>query len=308
MTLQPPTDVSTLALQTIAARLGLPDATWTPHASIGRANSIYRLGDAFVLKVPRQHAPTIAGASLEAHAATIARTAGVRTPPVILFDDTGTLLPVPFTVYDSIDGVPLQLLNVAPAATASVWRALGRDLARLHSGVQRTATTNRISTNDERYDARPWLDDCLATGTLLCEEAAWLRSWLDRLSALVDVGDAQWFCHGDVNAGNVLVSAAGDTYYALLDWGGAMWFDAAYDFAVVSLAAVPWLLEGYRAQAPVPGEATLEARIVWYHLTLAIWSTRRRSPRERTAIAAHMARLQRQTEAFVAQATNLTLG
>lgn len=304
MAFGPPTHVSNRALQAIAARLGLPSAAWIAQASIGTANSIFRLGDAFVLKVPRQHAAIIAGAAREAHAASIARAAGVRTPAVVLFDDSCTLLPVPFTVYDYIDGVPLPSPSAAAATTPSVWRALGSDLARLHTGVARSASTNRITTNRERYDARPWLDECLAAGTLLPDEAAWLRSWLDRLGAFVPMSDPRWFCHGDVNAGNVLVSASGDTYRALLDWGGAMWFDAAYDFAVVTLAAVPWLLEGYCAEAPLPAGATLEARILWYHLTLAIWSTRRRSPHDRADIGAHMARLQQQTAVFVAQAAS----
>ncbi len=86
-----------------------------------------------------------------------------------------------------------------------------------------------------------------------------------------------------------------------------MRWDAAYDFAVVPLAVVPFLLDGYRLVAPVPGAATAEARILWYHLAMAIWGLRFGLPRDRTWIAGRLDRLEHQMRAFVAQSTSTAL-
>ncbi|CAA9300030.1 MAG: hypothetical protein AVDCRST_MAG93-4525 [uncultured Chloroflexia bacterium] len=67
------------------------------------------------------------------------------------------------------------------------------------------------------------------------------------------------------------------------------------------------MLDGYRSVAEVPGEATAEARILWYHLAMAVWGLRFGPPRDGTWIANRLARLERQMQAFVAQSTTIAL-
>lgn len=298
------TEVSDAALLAIADELGLPTATWVSHHSVGTSNTIYTLGDTYVLKVPRQHAPTIAAVGAETVAARAAHAAGVQTPAVVFVDDSLTLLPVPYAVYERVPGVPLAVLP-PDTAGAAVWHALGCDLARLHSGVPQTVPLSGTVADAAHDNPRPWLDDLHQSGMIGPADAAWLHTWLDRLLAPTRERVPACFCHGDVNAGNIIVSSHGDTYRALVDWGGAGWGDAAYDFAVVSLAAVPLLIGGYGTIAPLPGAATLEARILWFHLTMAIWGLRFGPVRDRAWIAERLARLRRQTHAFVVQATSL---
>jgi hypothetical protein len=64
-------------------------------------------------------------------------------------------------------------------------------------------------------------------------------------------------------------------YCAVIDWGSAGWGDPARDFSGIPLRAVPFLLEGYREVRPPAGDATLEARILWCHLQLALLTMRR---------------------------------
>src|SRR5262249_19074523 len=44
------------------------------------------------------------------------------------------------------------------------------------------------------------------------------------------------------------------------------------DFAGVPSRAVPFMLAGHREIAPLDADQTAEARIVWRHLQLALWS------------------------------------
>jgi hypothetical protein len=72
-----------------------------------------------------------------------------------------------------------------------------------------------------------------------------------------------------------MVRAGALDYLALIDWGSAGWGDPAWDFAGVPLRAVPWMLAGYRQVAPLDGDETAEARILWRHLQLALFLLRR---------------------------------
>jgi hypothetical protein len=59
-------------------------------------------------------------------------------------------------------------------------------------------------------------------------------------------------------------------YLVLLDWGCTGWGDPAWDFFGMPLRAVPAILEGHRAVAPLDGDEGAEARILWRHLQFAL--------------------------------------
>jgi aminoglycoside phosphotransferase (APT) family kinase protein len=103
----------------------------------------------------------------------------------------------------------------------------------------------------------------------------YFEAWLERLAPLALVPPSRWFCHGDVNRGNILIDLHTRSYLALIDWAGVSWGDRAYDFAVVSLAVVPWILEGYRTVAPLEAGSAIEARILWQHLRIGLYGMRR---------------------------------
>src|SRR5689334_9720788 len=67
----------------------------------------YALGHDYVLRVPRKHPHFIATARKEAIVVPAARAAGVRTPMIVVFDDSRELLPVPYTIYERIHGATL---------------------------------------------------------------------------------------------------------------------------------------------------------------------------------------------------------
>jgi aminoglycoside phosphotransferase (APT) family kinase protein len=292
MHLPEPTPVSPAAVAAILARHGLRgcDAAVLPHP--GGEASIYLLDDDLVLRVPRQDALACEGVRREAVAVPLVRAAGVRAPELIVFDQTGDLLPVPYTIYARLPGVSLDRLALAPAATPQVWRELGHDLALLH-GLAVTGPAGQLwpEEPEDNPDPRPWAADLAAAGVFSPPAAAWLMGWLDRLTPLAQVPVPLRFGHGDVQTGNLMVLPESLVYIGLLDWSGASWRDPLRDFWAVSPWAVPFILEGYRAVAAVEDEATVRERIAWRHAQLGLYFLWRDCPPDGIQFAPRAQRL-----------------
>ncbi len=268
-------EVSASIARRIAEQHGLGARPFARLPSIGVFNAIYRVGDDLILRVPRPHPRVVAMLAREAVAVPAARAAGVRTPRLVVFDDSLALLPVPYTVYARVPGEPLEQLGLDPAATPAAYRALGRDLARLHSGVSPQGPAGRLGgPNLPQDDPRPLPEQLAAAGYCSVVEARWLGRWLDRLPPPLQEPDARRFLHGDTQATNILVRPGSHEYLALIDWGGCGWADPALDCSGMPLDAVPDVLAGYREIAALPDDATAEARILRYHLHFALVSVR----------------------------------
>ena len=267
-------EVGEEALRGISRRHDLEAVASAPLPEAGIFNRIYPLGDDLVLRVPRDHPAFVAAARKESVAVPAARTAGVRTPAMVAFDDARDLLPVPYSIYERVSGETLGLLDLDPAQAPDAWRDLGRDLARLHSGVSEEGPAAGLEL-EAMPDPRPWPDELSAEGYFTSAEARWFSEWLDRLApAALAPADGR-FLHGDTQATNVMVEAGSLQYLAVIDWGGSGWGDPAWDFAGVPLRVVPFMLEGYREVAQPDGEETVEARILWRHLQLGLYLLRR---------------------------------
>src|SRR5262245_10053202 len=103
-------------------------------ASTGVINAIYALDDTLVLRVPTSHPAALADTLTESVAAPAAHAAGIRTPRLVVFDDSRTIVDVPFTIYERVHGETLGLLD-EPADIRHAWRGLGREVARMHASV-----------------------------------------------------------------------------------------------------------------------------------------------------------------------------
>jgi aminoglycoside phosphotransferase (APT) family kinase protein len=262
--------VSTEALSAIAGRHGLEAKGFSRLRNAGIFNEIYLLGSGYVLRVPREAPPFVAAIRKEAVAVPAARVAGVRTPALIAFDDSLALLPVPYAIYERVQGETLGLLDLEPADTPGVWREVGRDLARLHEGVSEDGPTAALEP-EPLPDPRTLPDELASAGYFTSLEARWLSGWLERLTPAAIAPVTRRFRHGDLQTTNVMIRRGALEYLALIDWGACGWGDAAHDFAGVPLRAVPFMLCGYRELAPLPEDETAEARILWRHLQIALY-------------------------------------
>jgi aminoglycoside phosphotransferase (APT) family kinase protein len=266
--------VATHTLHAIAKHHGLGERTFSRLPEVGIFNAIYAAGPDLVLRIPRNHPAFIAAARKEAVAVPAARAAGVRTPPLIAFDDSLELLPVPYSLYERVQGLTLGLLDREPEDTPDLWREIGRDLGQLHSQVADHGALAEIEV-ETVPDPRRLVDEIAQQGYVTSMEARWLMRWLDRLAPAALASLPRRFLHGDLQTTNVMVANDSLAYRALLDWGSAGWGDPAWDFAGVPLRAAPWLLAGHRDVAPLDDDQTAEARVLWRHLQLALLVLRR---------------------------------
>jgi aminoglycoside phosphotransferase (APT) family kinase protein len=233
-------------------------------------NSIYLLGQEFVLRIPRNHEGTVAQARTEAIAAPMARAAGVRTPRLIAYDDSCDLLPVPYTIYERVHGRTLGLLDWEPAETHLVWHELGRDLALLHTGVSADGPAGRLREAEDWPDPRALVEERAIDGWFTGLEVRWFTRWLDRISPAATIPTPRRMLHLDIQATNVMLRDDAFAYSALLDWGCAGLGDAASDFCGIPMRVVPTMLEGHRSIAPLDADDGAEARILWRHLQIAL--------------------------------------
>lgn len=239
---------------------------------------MYPLGTDFVLKVPHNNPAPIESIHIESIAATAAHAAGVRTPRLIAFDESLELLPVPYLVYERVHGQLLSTLGQPPGALQDVWWELGKELARVHTCIVPDEALRSLPAYDQTLatDPRPWVEDVQRSGGLTTTQGRWLVEVLDRLASTANLSRPRRFCHGDVNAANIMVSHQEPrAFISLLDWGGAGWGTPETDFSGISLRAVPFVLAGYREIVPQNDDNATEARILWKYLQLALFSLNR---------------------------------
>lgn len=256
------------AARAIADRHGLGDRSLRPLAATGIINAVYLLGDDLVLRVPRDHPGHVAQARVEAVAIPAARAAGVRTPALVAYDDVCDLLPVPYLVVERVPGRALSDLDLDPGETPEVWREVGRDLARLHTG---NAPAGPVGELWVRRDPRELVEQRATDGWFTTLEARWLGAWLERIATAALPGPAvERLLHRDPQTTNVMIGADRIGYVAILDWGCAGLGDPAWDFWGMPLRAVPFALERHRQVASLDGDDTAEARILWRHLQASL--------------------------------------
>lgn len=254
----------------IVRRHGLRAAAIEQLPSVGIINTIYRCGDDHLLRVPRDHPAHVAQARAEALAAPAARAAGVRTPQIVAFDEACDLLPVPYSIVERVPGETLGLLDREPGDTPATWRDLGHDLALLHTRVSPLGPVGGLRTERALPDPRQLAEARAGDGWFTTLEVRWLIAWLDRLAGAAAVPITARCLHLDVQATNIMVRTGTLDYLALIDWGCAGWGDPAWDFFGLPLRAVPEMLAGYRAVAPLEDDVGAEARIVWRHAQMAL--------------------------------------
>jgi hygromycin-B 7''-O-kinase len=186
----------------IAAAHGVPDGPLVPIESIGIINSVYLLGDRFVLRVSRDHPGHVAQARREALAIPAAVDAGVSTPQLVSYDDSLEILPVPFLIVDQVNGTNAESLDAVPPEPRAAWRRLGVDVGRLH--LSSAPPPPGEPWPDELRDARDLVELRAGDGWISPLEARRLHGWLDRLAPLVGASEPV-FINGDLQMSNVLL-------------------------------------------------------------------------------------------------------
>ncbi|WP_020575900.1 aminoglycoside phosphotransferase family protein [Actinopolymorpha alba] len=253
----------------IAETYGVPAAAVTPAARQGVANDVYFLGDQLVLRIA--HQDTKRDLCREAMVIPVARTLGVATPELLLFDGSCAdkdSRDVPHMVITRVAGADLDTIDEPADALAKSYREVGRQLARLHSSD--LSSPPDLVEPDPQTSPFPAIEQLVAAGLINQQNADWLRSLFQRLEPHLTQAITPTLIHGDVAPQNVLVDPTDLTLVALIDWGDAAWADPAVDFAKVPLWHLPATLEGYLNERPTAEPEGMAAQIIWHHLNWAL--------------------------------------
>jgi aminoglycoside phosphotransferase (APT) family kinase protein len=255
-----PDPLTTEMVVALATRYGVPATEIRPVPG-GVANRAFLLGDDLFLRIPREPA-FVHDLRKEAEVIPVARAAGVRTPAIVDFDDSGVLIESPYMVVERVRALDLTQAG----SSEKTWPELGRQLAMLHA--VRPHPLPNVVADDGGGDPRPTVDELAHAGYLDPGTARWLTGWFDRLAARFPREQPDVLLHGDVAPQNLLVDVSTGEFRALIDWGDAAWGPPGMEFAKLPLADVAATLEGYGALEASAREAgVLEASALWFHLS-----------------------------------------
>jgi aminoglycoside phosphotransferase (APT) family kinase protein len=255
-------------IDSMLAQHGVSGA-WEAMPSTGVANWVFATRDV-VLRVATDHPDAVPDARTESIAAPVACAAGILTPRLIAFDDTRRLLDRPFSLWERVRGNTLGLATLSARQTSEVWRAVGRELAKLHFRVRECADPDGYLDHPERdQDVGLLLQQAVDSGKVEIDTARRIERLAKELQPDLDEKLETRFIHDDIHSMNVMCSSAGDLA-AILDWGDAGWGDPTLDFAGMPFEAIRPALEGYEAEAPGTLGATPEVRIAWNKLLDAL--------------------------------------
>lgn len=268
-----PVEALISALPAVANRHGIPRVSRLPPPLPGATSQVYLL-DRVVIKVPRLEQTAIASLRTDVAVSRIMLAYGVRAARLIAFDETLDLLPVPFAIFARVPGRTLEDAGRGASIVAPAWEEAGRQLALVHDvepGNPGLDSLRRFEQTSE-VDPRPWVEQLARKGALASSTATSCRALTAHLAGPAREAGLCRLCHGDLNAANVMVAPDDPGMVTLVDWAGAGWLDPVWDFVGVPLSAVPPLLRGHRAHAPLPDDHTAEARLLWCRLQVALRS------------------------------------
>lgn len=242
-------------------------APWQELPATGIANRIYATDD-FVLRVAVGGSEALNDARTESVSAPVARAAGVLVPRLIAFDESGTIVDRPYSLWERVHGETLGLFAPEPNSCPTTWQAVGRQLALLHNRVHDCPDPHGWLDHPEReLNLEERIASLVAASSI---DQALVRQFeraAKELRAAVEGPLAVRFLHNDVHAMNVMCARDG-ILLALIDWGDAGWGDPALELAQVPLGAMPFVLQGYESEAHLDNAA--EARMLWDKLCKAV--------------------------------------
>ncbi len=256
-------ELSADAADELARRLGWQRAPQAGPRWTGATSTVTRWGDVYAVKVPHLDQNSVQSCLTHARVSDAARRLGVNAPVIVAVEDLRPLVPVPVIVSTFFPGLALS----AGDSKAAIWKVVGGQLALLHRASAQDAPTGlRTFTQRDDVDPAALTDRLVTAGRLGDEMADRVKELRDRLVPQVLPDDHPVLCHGDVHAENVIASSG--RYVGLVDFAGAGWLDAAWDFAALPLAAVPAAVGGYSTAG---GEReSLVERIAWCRLQSAL--------------------------------------
>jgi aminoglycoside phosphotransferase (APT) family kinase protein len=112
-----------------------------------------------------------------------------------------------------------------------VWRGVGQEIGRLHSGVHVCQDPNGyLDTHGREFNLDSVLKRLVDAGHTSDATAREIALLFRDLSPYISRTNSDCFVHNDLHGMNIMCSRTGDLR-AIIDWGDAGWGDPALDFA-----------------------------------------------------------------------------
>ena len=241
---------------------------WKPLKVTGAANRIYATED-IVLRIATEHRDAVVDAQTESLAAPAAFAAGIMTPRLIAFDDSGRLLNGPYSIWERVHAETLGLANLTPSQRGDLWQQVGTQISHLHSKVVSCPDPNGyLDTPLRELSLDSGLQQLVESGHADEGTVREIRLLIRDLSPYLSQTCPQLFVHNDLHEMNIMCQAG--QLRALLDWGDAGWGDPTLDFAAIPLDQISAARVGYGASHWRRLGDAPEARFIWDRLHSAM--------------------------------------
>lgn len=205
----------------------------------GIANEIYATPN-YILRIPTDHPEAHSDAFTESVAAPVARSIGIKTPKLICFDNSYTLLNKTYSIWERIHGNTLgeleEYLNYY-----NTWKEIGYELGKLHVSIDKCDDPNGWLDNPDRDYTKEIIINSLLnydSNSLYLLELVGSK-YKDQTFAY-----KKSFVHGDTNEFN-FICTRNDQLLSIIDWGDSGWGDPAIDLYMIPIDALDNVLEGY---------------------------------------------------------------
>lgn len=215
------------------------DESFVKVTTHGIANEIYATPN-FILRIPTDHPEAKSDAYTESVAAPLAKSNGIKTPKLICFDDSYTMLNKTYSIWERIHGFTLGEID-NNLQYYNTWKEIGFELGKLHTSIK------------SFDDPKGWLDspdrdytkDMLIQGLLSNHrESSYLLELIENKYTDSTFSYHKCFVHGDTNKFNFLCTK-NDQLLSIIDWGDSGWGDPVIDFYMIPIEILHKVLEGY---------------------------------------------------------------
>jgi aminoglycoside phosphotransferase (APT) family kinase protein len=272
------------------------DAPVCRLASSGSTNSLFRLGDDFLVRLPRQPGGSAAISKEATWLPVLGRKLPVSVPDVVAVFEPDNDYPERWSVVRWIDGEHPEVVD--PGTPVDPRREdLATDIAAVLEALQQAQVPADAVTdpNLRWYRGEPLatmdrvtrdnIERCRSLGDFGFDLDAAERVWDEAMTlpGVAERATPRWY-HGDLAAENLLVQDGRLT--AVLDFGGLAVGDPAVDLVVAWEILDPPAREALRRQLGVEDAAWLRGRAWALCITLMIWYYWTTMPERR---ASHMA-------------------
>lgn len=230
----------------------------------GVANEIYATPK-FILRIPTDHEDANLDALTESVAAPLARENGIKTPKLICFDDSYTILNKTYSIWERIHGFTLGEINNY-LHYYNTWKEIGFQLGKLHVNIKSCD------------DPKGWLDNpdrdytkCMLIQGLLDNESKslYLLELIENKYTDKTFSYKKCFVHGDTNEFNFLCTK-NDQLLSIIDWGDSGWGNPAIDFYMIPMDVLDDVLDGYNEIAGINVDFDFIYRIILDKIWIAI--------------------------------------